>query len=70
MSQPISSVTIPPYSAVRRAAFDAGVERLSKAGNEAVAAVTDIVRARPVATACLALGLGYLYGAARRKRRR
>jgi hypothetical protein len=70
MSEPISGLNTPPPSAMRQAALDAGIERLSNAGNEAVGAIKDIVKARPVAAACVVLGLGYLYGVARRKRRR
>jgi hypothetical protein len=64
MSEPIPSVNVPPPSALRHAAVDAGFERLSNAGNEAVGAVVDIAKARPLATTCVVLGLGYIFGVA------
>jgi len=44
--------------------------RLTKAGCDAVAAVTDLVKANPMAAACFVLGVGYIFGASRRRGRR
>lgn len=58
---------IPGAVQADRQEFDAAVTRLTHAKDEAVAAVGDIVKARPVAAAAIAVGVGFLCGVLCRK---
>jgi ElaB/YqjD/DUF883 family membrane-anchored ribosome-binding protein len=68
MSEPLPTRNSPSAAEADRQEFDAAVTRLTHAKDEAVAAVRDIVKARPVAAAAIAVGVGFLCGVLCRKR--
>jgi ElaB/YqjD/DUF883 family membrane-anchored ribosome-binding protein len=69
MSEPIPTGNSPSAAEADRQEFEAAMARLNHATDEAVAAVRDIVKARPVAAASIAVGVGVLCGVFCRMRR-
>lgn len=62
MSEPIPTANSPTAAQMSKQEFDAAVARLNHAKDEAVAAVEDIVKARPITAAAVAAGVGFLFG--------
>jgi ElaB/YqjD/DUF883 family membrane-anchored ribosome-binding protein len=63
MSEPIPTGNSPSAAPVDRQEFEAAVARLERAKEEEAGAVKDMIKARPIAAAAIAAGVGFLWAA-------